>query len=138
MLLGALGGSRTEIVRIHAGAPPAFMLAMRQPAQVRRLVLMESLLDGLPGADRFLAAGPPWWFGFHAVPGLGETVLAGHGGEYLDWFLRAGTVRRKLALLELWVPITSSTSCDQAVFVDRAAGGSVSSDAVLVEIDRLG
>ena len=27
---------------------------------------------------------------FHAVPGLGETVLAGHEGEYPDWFLRAG------------------------------------------------
>jgi transposase len=38
----------------------------------------------------------------------------------------------------VWVPITSSTSCDQAIFVERAADGSVSSDAVLVEIDRLG
>ena len=41
-------------------------------------------------------------------------------------------------VLCLWVPITSSTSCDRAIFVDRAADGSVSPDAVLVEIDRLG
>ena len=34
--------------------------------------------------------------------------------------------------------MTSSTSCDQAIFVDRAADGSVSPDVVLVEIDRLG
>jgi hypothetical protein len=40
--------------------------------------------------------------------------------------------------LDLWVPITSSMSCDQAVFVDQAADVSVSSDAVLVEVDRLG
>ncbi|HEY0938439.1 MAG TPA: alpha/beta hydrolase [Trebonia sp.] len=64
---------------------------MRQPHRVRRLVLLESLLGRLPGAGQFLAAGPPWWFGFHAVPGLAETVLAGHEDEYLDWFLRAGT-----------------------------------------------
>jgi hypothetical protein len=36
------------------------------------------------------------------------------------------------------VPKTSSTSCDQAIFVDRATDASVSSDAVLAEIDRLG
>jgi len=38
----------------------------------------------------------------------------------------------------LWVPRTSSTSCDQAVFVDHAADASVSSDAVLPKIDRVG
>jgi pimeloyl-ACP methyl ester carboxylesterase len=89
--LAALGETRADIVGIDAGAPPAFMLAMQRSSQVRRLVLMESLLGGLPGAERFLAAGPPWWFGFHAVPGLAETVLVGHEAEYLDWFLHAGT-----------------------------------------------
>jgi hypothetical protein len=38
----------------------------------------------------------------------------------------------------LWVPKTSSTSRDQAIFVDRATDASLSSDAVLVEIDQLG
>ncbi len=38
----------------------------------------------------------------------------------------------------LCVPITSSTSCHQAVFVDQAADPSLSSDAVQVEVDRLG
>ena len=38
----------------------------------------------------------------------------------------------------LCVPKTSSTSCDQAIFVDQATDVSLSSDAVLVEIDRLG
>lgn len=54
---------------------------------------MESLLGGLPGAEDFLAGGPPWWFGFHsAAPGLAETVLEGHEAEYVDWFLHAGTL----------------------------------------------
>ena len=52
---------------------------------------MESLLGRLPGAEGFLAGGPPWWFGFHAVPDLAETVLIGHEAEYVDWFLEAGT-----------------------------------------------
>jgi len=36
------------------------------------------------------------------------------------------------------VPKTSSTSCDQAVFVDQATGVSLPSDAVPVVIDRFG
>jgi len=38
----------------------------------------------------------------------------------------------------LWVPITSSTSCDQPIFVDHATDLSLLSDAVQVEVDRLG
>jgi hypothetical protein len=38
----------------------------------------------------------------------------------------------------LCVPKTSSTSCDQAVFIDRATGAGLPSDAVPAEIDRLG
>ena len=39
---------------------------------------------------------------------------------------------------DLWVPRISSTSCDQAVFVDQASDASVFSDAVLLKIDRFG
>ncbi|WP_263164984.1 alpha/beta fold hydrolase [Streptomyces sp. SCSIO ZS0520] len=91
-LLDALGESSAAVVGIDAGAPPAFLLALRRPGRVRRLVLMESLLGRLPGAEEFLAPGPPWWFGFHAVPGLAETVLEGNEGPYLDFFLDAGTL----------------------------------------------
>ncbi|MEV6442957.1 alpha/beta fold hydrolase [Amycolatopsis sp. NPDC051716] len=90
-LLDALDEPAATVVGIDAGTPPAFLLAMRRRERVRRLVLMESLLGRLPGAEDFLAGGPPWWFGFHAVPGLAETVLAGHEAGYLDWFLDAGT-----------------------------------------------
>jgi hypothetical protein len=37
----------------------------------------------------------------------------------------------------LWVPTISSTSRDQAIFVDRATDASLSSYAVLAENDRL-
>ncbi|AWT44698.1 MULTISPECIES: alpha/beta fold hydrolase [Streptomyces] len=91
-LLAALGETTAAVVGIDAGTPPAFLLAMRRPGLVRRLVLMESLIGRLPGAEDFLAGGPPWWFGFHAVPGLAETVLQGAEDRYVDWFLDAGTL----------------------------------------------
>lgn len=91
-LLHALGESSAAVVGIDAGAPPAFLLAMRRPSLVRRLVVMESLLGGLPGAEEFLAGGAPWWFGFHAEPGLAESVLTGHEHRYIGWFLDAGTL----------------------------------------------
>ncbi|WP_144056994.1 alpha/beta fold hydrolase [Micromonospora lupini] len=90
-LLDALGVEQTEIVALDAGVPAAFLLGALHPARVRRLVLMEATLPGLPGG--FPA--PPWWFGFHSAPGLAETVLEGHEAEYLDWFLTAGTFERR-------------------------------------------
>ncbi|WP_225827492.1 alpha/beta fold hydrolase [Streptomyces naphthomycinicus] len=93
-LLAALDAGPAAVVGMDLGAPPAFLLAMRRPGRVRRLVLMESLLGDLPGADEFLAGGPPWWFGFHAEPGLAQTVLAGHEGAYVGWFLERGTLGR--------------------------------------------
>src|ERR1039457_1477926 len=38
----------------------------------------------------------------------------------------------------LCVPKTSSKSCDQAIFVNQATDASVSSDAILLKIDRFG
>ncbi|MER6114881.1 alpha/beta hydrolase [Streptomyces sp. NPDC001743] len=96
-LLDALGESSASVIGIDAGAPPAFLLAMRHPGRVGRLVLMESLMGGLPGAEEFLAHGAPWWFGFHRVPGLAESVLTGHEARYVDWFLTEGTLGEGVA-----------------------------------------
>ncbi|WP_199817549.1 alpha/beta hydrolase [Amycolatopsis sp. La24] len=86
-LLDALGEPDAEVVAIDLAVSSALLLALRQPERVRRLVLMESLPWGFP-------ASPPWWFGFHAVPGLAETVLNGHEAEYVGWFLEQGTLGR--------------------------------------------
>ncbi|WP_338769945.1 alpha/beta hydrolase [Nocardia vulneris] len=90
-VLDALGETRADVVGFDLGAAPAFLTAMQHPDRVRRLVLMEAMLGRLPGAEDFLRDGPPWWFGFHAVPDLAESVLIGHESAYIDWFLRAGT-----------------------------------------------
>ncbi|MFK0106932.1 alpha/beta fold hydrolase [Streptomyces sp. NPDC091217] len=92
-LLTTFGVSSAAAVGIDAGTAPAFLLALRRPGLVRRLVVMESLLGRLPGAEDFLADGPPWWFGFHsAASSLAETVLEGHEAAYVEWFLSAGTL----------------------------------------------
>ncbi|KFU78776.1 Pimeloyl-ACP methyl ester carboxylesterase [Amycolatopsis lurida] len=93
-ILEALREPAADVVAIDAGTPVAVLLALRRPELVRRLVVMESLAGSIPGAEDFLAGGPPWWFGFHAVPGLAERVLVGHEAEYIDWFLAAGTLGR--------------------------------------------
>lgn len=87
-LLDALGVTVTVVVALDLGVPPAVLLAVRCPELVSRLVVTEAVLGGLPGAEGFAR---PWWFGFHTVPGLAERVLAGHEGDYVDFFLRAGT-----------------------------------------------
>lgn len=90
-VLDALDVTDAVVAGIDLGAPIAWMLAERHPRRVRRLAVMEAVLANLPGAEAFFAGGPPWWFGFHAVDGLAETVLSGHEADYLGWFLDGGT-----------------------------------------------
>lgn len=86
-LLDALHVDSATVAGIDLGAPVAFMLAMRHAKHVRRLVLSESLLGDLPGAEAFLSHGGPWWFGFHAIPGLAERAIEGNEEAYIGWFL---------------------------------------------------
>lgn len=92
-LLDALQVERADLVGFDLGMMPALLAALTTAERVRRLVVMEALAGSVPGAEAFLAGGAPWWFGFHAVPGFAEQVLDGHAGEYVDFFLRAGTRR---------------------------------------------
>jgi pimeloyl-ACP methyl ester carboxylesterase len=86
---GLLDGPAT-VVAIDASVPAAFLLALRRPDLVDRLVLIEAMLGGVP-AGRDVVVEPRWWFGFHAVPGLAEKVLAGNEAEYVGWFYDQGT-----------------------------------------------
>jgi len=54
-----------------------------------------------------------------------QATEPGEGGEPACW-------------AHLCVPKTLSTSCDQAVFVDQATDVSLSSDAVLIKVNRFG
>jgi pimeloyl-ACP methyl ester carboxylesterase len=90
-LLDELEEPRASVVALDASVPPAFLFAAQHTERVSRLILMEGLVGLLPGAENFLAAGPPWWFGFHSIPGFAESVLGGNERTYVDFFLRQGT-----------------------------------------------
>ncbi|MDI3243143.1 alpha/beta hydrolase [Arthrobacter sp. AL08] len=92
-LLDALDEGAATVVALDAAVPPAFMLGLEHPHRVTQLALMEGTIGRLPGAEGFFRAGAPWWFGFHAVPGLAEEVLLGHEPSYIDFFLHSGTAR---------------------------------------------
>ncbi|MFW0793814.1 alpha/beta hydrolase [Gordonia sp. CPCC 205515] len=90
-VLDELDEGHFSVVALDAGVAPAFLLAAKHSDRVARLVVMEGLIGSLPGAEDFLAGGLPWWFGFHSVPGLAESVLAGNERAHTDFFLRQGT-----------------------------------------------
>ena len=55
------------------------------------------------------------------------------------FFPGAGPLERDVAgVQDLWVPRTSSTSRDQAVFADHATDASLPPDPVLIKIDLFG
>jgi len=113
--------------------------ASRRNAPARRL---DSLL-GVPSAAAIAALARP--YGLHEAFICGPDPYLALVREALG---RLGVPPRRvhterfLSLAEigvrlLWVPTISSTSRDQAIFVDRATDASLSSYPVLAENDRL-
>ena len=88
-LLDAFGVVEADVMAMDIGASTAFYLALAHPERIRRLVIMEAIIGDLPrpGIPDGLR---PWWFGFHGVPGLAETVIEGHEDDYLGFFLDNG------------------------------------------------
>ncbi len=93
-LLHHLGFEQASVMGHDIGMEVALMTALAYPQLVRKLVLSEAIVGGLPGAEAFLQ-NAPWWFGFHAVPDLPEAVLAGHEEQYLNWFYQHSTYQQR-------------------------------------------
>jgi putative transposase len=112
----------TRVVRTPVRSPRANAIAERQVGSVRRECLDRMLIT----RERHL-----------------RLVIC----EYADhWHVHRThrtpqqnpPARRVHPTAEVCVPKTSSELCDQAIFVDQGTGASLFSDAVVVEIDRLG
>jgi hypothetical protein len=76
--------------------------------------------------------------GFFVVGLAGGQAVVEAPEEPTEEVALGGGVAVAVGLAPVWVPRTSSTSRDQAVFVDRAADESLSSDAVVLKIGRFG
>lgn len=91
-LLDALSIEAAHVVGFDLGAAPAFTLAAAHPTRVLSLTIVEAVIAGLPGAERFLSSGAPWWFGFHQMPGgLAEDIVVGSEDRYVRSFLQNGS-----------------------------------------------
>ena len=98
-LITQLRYSDAYVVGHDIGAMVAFSLAENHPAQVRKLMMLDtshpspaySSLPLLPFGDTFGDRADDahpyfWWFAFHQVKGLPEQLLEGRAGLEQDWF----------------------------------------------------
>jgi pimeloyl-ACP methyl ester carboxylesterase len=93
-LVTHLGFSSIFLVGHDWGGSTAYAYAAAHRDQVRRLVIVESLvLSGLPERDAVF--GPETWFAqFHSIPHLAEAVVTGRERAYLSWFYDAFPARK--------------------------------------------
>jgi len=85
-LVSQLGFNKIFLVAHDIGGQTAFSYAATHPNNVTKLVIMDYIFAGfLPPA---FGQNGPWWFAFHQVPDLPETIVQGHEQEYLSWFYK--------------------------------------------------
>jgi pimeloyl-ACP methyl ester carboxylesterase len=88
--LQALGIGRCSLVGQDAGGMTAFAW-LRAFDDVDRAVIMDTAIPGVEPWDAVLANPHVWHFGFHAVPGLPELLVAHEPRAYFDFFFDAIT-----------------------------------------------
>jgi pimeloyl-ACP methyl ester carboxylesterase len=85
-LVSQLGFNKIFLVGHDIGTQTAYSFAAAHPSNVTKLVVMEDSLPGvlppMPGQS------PIWWFSFHQVPDVPETLVQGKEREYLSWFYK--------------------------------------------------
>jgi microsomal epoxide hydrolase len=95
--LGVLGGSRKIVFIGHdIGAWLAYPFAVKFPAAVARLAVVDALVPGLSSPQAYAMTPDTffktWHFAFNALPDLPEALIAGRERLYLEWLLRSRSV----------------------------------------------
>jgi pimeloyl-ACP methyl ester carboxylesterase len=92
-LLDALGFARIAYVGHDIGAWIGYAFAMRYPAKVRNLTLIDAAIPGIAPADAFTLTperiNKTWHFSFNALPDLPEALVAGRERLYLEWLFHS-------------------------------------------------
>jgi pimeloyl-ACP methyl ester carboxylesterase len=86
-LVKKLGNSKIYIVAHDWGGPVAYSYAAAHPQDVRKMVILDTLLPGfgLEEAANFSPNGL-WHLSFHTVRDLPEKLIEGKEDIYLNWF----------------------------------------------------
>ncbi|MDT7657583.1 MAG: hypothetical protein QOF38_2298 [Pseudonocardiales bacterium] len=87
-LVAELGLGPVMLAGQDWGGSTAFAFAAAHPEQVRRLAVLEAMPAG-PWTETGSGSGGAWFVGFHQIPDLPESLVAGRERAYLDWFFRA-------------------------------------------------
>jgi pimeloyl-ACP methyl ester carboxylesterase len=85
-LVSQLGFDDIFMVAHDLGVQSAYSYAAAHPDNVSKLVIMEYAFPGF-FPPQFGESGP-WWFAFHQVPNLPESVIEGNEREYISYFLK--------------------------------------------------
>lgn len=82
-----LGFSKIYMVAHDWGGPVAYSYAAAHPEEVKKMVILDTLLPGFgyEKAGNFSQNGI-WHFSFHAVRDLPERLIEGKEDVYLNWF----------------------------------------------------
>ena len=81
-LVRQLGLGRINLVGHDLGGQIAYAYANEYTDNVLRLAILDVPLPGLTGWDKLQL----WHFGFHTVPNLPETLVAGRERSYITYF----------------------------------------------------
>jgi pimeloyl-ACP methyl ester carboxylesterase/quinol monooxygenase YgiN len=87
-LVAELGLGPVMLAGQDWGGSTAFAFAAAHPEQVRRLAVLEAMPAGR-WTETGSGSGGAWFVGFHQIPDLPESLVAGRERAYLDWFFRA-------------------------------------------------
>jgi pimeloyl-ACP methyl ester carboxylesterase len=91
-LVKKLGYGKIYIVAHDWGGPVAYSYAAAHPEDVRKMIMLDTLLPGFgyEEAGNFSPNGL-WHFSFHAVRDLPEKLIDGKEDVYLNWFYDYGS-----------------------------------------------
>ncbi len=87
-LVSHLGLQHISIVGHDVGAPVGYAYAAAHPDDVRRLVMIESVISGTESPQMMEFGQSYWHMGFHAEPDIAESLIVGRERMYLSWFYR--------------------------------------------------
>jgi pimeloyl-ACP methyl ester carboxylesterase len=84
-LIDAMGLTDVTLVGHDIGGMIAYSY-LRRFRDVPRVVIMDTLIPGIPPWEEAIRQPQLWHFGLHAVPGLPEALVAGRQRRYFDYF----------------------------------------------------